>query len=400
MPRYDFQSPTAAAGQGIQDILTKRREEARQALLDEITAKNAEASRAGQEESIKTSKENRARQLFLDSQEGREMGDDLSGLPPELLAEYQRRSLLGPNPNPQPSVSTETDFGGGEAPVVEGQPSVQSTASHSNYYVGNKDQRKTERIRKNIGGVISQMGDPNRSHIENMASLWQASEDPTAPAGLYTAAQPREPKVFVDAYGNAKPIKVDGKSVMAGLGDDPIVRGTYPPQERRDTGTVYGPALDNNGQPIPGKVIMTQNGQLRVVDLPEGVSGVGPRPSNANPNNLILLPEGTSQKIADLRARATPGEGFGGRRPTDLDVEKYYQGVTSAIQTAKVSDPSVRAAVQAIIDTWGQVDPDSGDSLEDTRSAEELADELAQSPGATPREVEEFKRLLLIVRGY
>jgi hypothetical protein len=96
MPRYDFQSPTAAAGQGIQDILTKRREEARQALLDEITAKNAEQQRLASEENIKSSQENRTRQLFLDSVEGREMGEDLSTLPPELLAEYQRRGMREP----------------------------------------------------------------------------------------------------------------------------------------------------------------------------------------------------------------------------------------------------------------------------------------------------------------
>lgn len=162
----------------------------------------------------------------------------------------------------------------------------------------------------------------------------------------------------------------------------------------RDTGTYIGPATGPDGQVVPGKHVIMQNGGLRVVDTPG--FGLGAKPSNAGAGKKgSNISASEANALAKLRGKATPKPGF------MQTVTGGMFGSPSAAQDVDVS--AFNQQVQTTISNY-PASPDVKDTVRDVLAKENpntpTADIIKAHAGVfNPQEMEEFSDLLQSVRG-
>jgi len=365
MGRYNFISPGAAAGDSIVDVLTARRAEERQRLLDEIASKNAEVNRRATESNIKLQGERGEREQLDFADDTWQQGDDLSNIDPVILEIARRTGRLGPAPQgPVPSTSAKVS---GEAEpmddagellgppqtmalprdpnveVVE-PPAMPTPPSHQNYYRGSADDQKRTRVNKNTQAFLDQLkANPDMSEIERIlgANTVQENEG-VLPAGFWNALQEREQFHSYDPETNKLTPQVDaeGKPVRAPRGRDPIIMRSREPRELRDTGQYLGPVMGPDGQPVPGKIMMIQNGRPAIVDLPGGAASIGAKPTAASQSKKDQVPVPLMNAFTNSLGRG-PG---GVRQP----VEKQLQAAQAIISNYP-THPDVRETISDIL---------------------------------------------------
>jgi hypothetical protein len=403
MGKYQFVSPGAAAGAGILELLTQRREEERQRILDEITAKNAESQRAAQEQQIRASQEaveasrgQRERETLKASLPGRELGEDLGSLPPELKELYKKYGMAGAKPKGiTPAVGAEETFLDHPPTEEELDAMAKGAATPAAppeepglYFSGTPQDRKTERIKQAVGNFRpgSAMEGLNRQDIPHWQRVIQAAGmfEQDIPGTAFTSMQPEKPRMFINPVtGQATPILgPDKKPITAGPGDESIIRGEQPRQEYPQSFQMVGTDPDTG----KGIYLNQRTGK-------ESVGGfrVGPRPGTARQAATVkeqdLVPVGTSQKLGDLRGLADR---------SDQDNARYFETATNIIMSARVADPSVRDAALRVLNG---VHPLTNQPLTD-ETAREIGYEMSQTEGATPQEVDQLVRLIYIARGF
>lgn len=316
MGQYNFISPGAAAGAGIEEVLIRQREDARKALLDEVTRANAESQRKATEANIKNQNERLAMEKLGVVEKGLEPNQDLSTLDPETLDILRRYGRLGPGPTqPTPSVSSKVT-GEGESfddagePLDSGvmslprDPNVEvidqgapaQAPSHGKFYVGSPEDRKRERVNKNVESVIQQIkGDPNLSELEKIVRINTALENEgTLPAGFWNALEDEQDVLRYDPVDDSTRVLINpttGKPVRT-RGNQQIIQRSRPPREPRDVGTYLGPAQDMEGNVIPGKAVYTRNGRMVIEDMPAGIGGVGAKPTASSEANRAKIAAG------------------------------------------------------------------------------------------------------------
>jgi hypothetical protein len=400
MGKYDFKSPGAEAGSAIEDLLTKRREEARQALLDQMAQQNAEANRRATEENIRTSKERSLNQEVEAVEAGLEPKDDLSRIEPRLLDVLRQRGRVGQvqvdNPQVETSVSFASPDGMGDF-VTQGEMNLPGALGPDNLstfepnkgpkfieaYLGDRDQRRRERVRDNIGRVISSMGDVNVSPAERMMALYQAMETDTGnpPAGIWDLFEPGQEVVAYDE-ATGKFMDPSGKVLTKLPKNARVVERPRPPQGVHQSFS-YAGVDPKSGLPIvmgsrPGEgglPVMFSGGQPYA-------GAIAPKPTATSGKPQDILPDGAVKELAALRAKADR---------SDQDGRNYLESVANRISIAKVL-PDVKTAVRDVMSTIGT-------PQEDTRTAQEIAAEMKQDPEATDEEIMQFINLLIMVRG-
>lgn len=253
MPTYSFTSPGAAAGQAMQDVLTQRREEARQRLLDEIAAKDAESTRAARaaqvkatEESVLASQAQREKERLAIATEGLKPGADA---PPGFEEAFQKAGLMvAPSIEETPAepLPFQTPLVGEEVQGIEGlldigQP-VKPEAKRGGYRGTEEQQDKARRVEqaKKVFGVFQ---DTAASKPEKTAALIQAIlESGDIPAGGFAPilASPEPPKGrFAFDPVNKKSIPMLDPSGRQITTEEDVMELSYPPRGPAESPLIF-----------------------------------------------------------------------------------------------------------------------------------------------------------------
>ena len=373
MARYNFTSPGAEAGAGILDILTQRRLEERQRMLDEIAAKDSESRRAQTEQQIKASQEavqGAAQQRELTQlaagEEGLEPGDQP---PADLMNLFQKYGKVrAPKmeevpgevvPFQNPQVGEVGDITG----PMEGVGEVVKPKFTKGGYVGSKEDRTRKRRFDQMGNVIGSMSDENVPYMEKLLRIAQAIEDPNLPGTFYTALDREQPQYTIDDETGKISRAVDpvtNEPIRGSSRVTHIPRPYRPLREPRTAGTFLDrPVIDEaTGKPDPTKAFMIQDGQLTVVPVPSGLR-MGARASTAKPT---MVPAGLRQEYAKALADLEASKPWYSDTPS-TETETKVNNLRQAI-IGYATSPSVKEAVR--------------DTLEDPASANVPANAMAE----------------------
>ena len=426
--RYDFQSPGAAAGAGLLDVLAKQRVEARQALLDEVAAKDSESRRAmdaaniaQSNDAMLTAKQNRVSARFRDAAPQLRMGQDVSTMDPELLEYMQKNAMLSPDARPPvPSVETSEELTGlkpeafdlafdpndksehsvtiDPAEARPATPKPAKPANHGKYYRGGEDEIKQNKIVADTNAAVAYINShPEMSHLERTTLLANARQDKSV-NDVYD--RPDRPQmIFSQDDGTLKEAPpINGKVPMVPSGQNNVLTHTRPPLARADTGSfIPYPPTGPDGKPLSGKVLVMKNGRVEMVDIP-GMSGVGERPGT---------------------------RGVGGKKGVDAVHPSIMTNLTNTLSKKNAPPEAVTQAKQAVISTWGTTDdvrdtvqelfdgainPKTGKHEFDKRTLAELVEDMSApdengqftftKPDGTldQEQLEQFIRLLSAIR--
>lgn len=383
--RYNFVSPGGEAVDALEGLMTQRKAEARQAMLDEIAKQNAESTRALQQRQIDAADLEAA-------QYGLTMGQDVSQIDPKYLEILKKHNMVGANPVPKPSVSTDTEFsmpGPVDGSFEEGQPTAQAEAAPATpedtgiYFSGRPEERDRERIKQQIGSVIGQLNDPNLSELEKFIMISAAMEDKNGlPAGAYAASQPRNPfMVFDEESGKFDSVPgPDGKPMLAGPGDSPIIRRGYRPNDPQGSFS-YAGTDPKSGLPV---IMNNRTGVLSVGNI-----AVGAKPTAAS-ELRSKIPPTLYNALATARGKAAPSAGIfgvGGGRVDPKGNEQYRQAQLNIVNAAPVT-PDVKDTIIDVIN-----DPEAAG----TPTTEIIE---AHKGVFNEKELDEFSQLLFLVRDY
>lgn len=184
---------SAVAGQ-LQNILTQKRVEARQAMLDELNRKNVESEMSYRDENAKSLAENRAAQAQFRTENANktflgELGDNPSPLDPQTAA---RLGKIAPNrlqttPAGSTLPSTQAPLAGvlpgAQAPELPNQttqsPAVDRPASYQ--YTGSPAYQKQHDTQKKLEDLIDDSSLSSEERMLRMSTLFPNSD----PAPMY-----------------------------------------------------------------------------------------------------------------------------------------------------------------------------------------------------------------------
>lgn len=404
MGRYDFESSGGNAGAAVLDILTKRRAEDRQKMLDEIMSKNSASQRAGEQERILASQQEREQSSVDSAAKNFDINADLSSVAesnPDLFRAMQKRGMTGQKaPGTTPSVSTETSFSDVNGNKLEGDepaegvpatlPSRTSIPQIQSFFRGNAEQQKAERIKTQRSKALADItSNPKMSRLEQVMSLANAGEE-QLPGTAYSSTQPEKPYYIFDQdtgkLTQADPI--NGVVPTAGPGDPSVLTHTRPPQPQRQHFQYAG--TDADGNPMN---LNTDTGEY---STGRGNAGkIGPKPSNAGsgaagkrgrqsvPANILM----------DMRKALTP---TAGRPPDPNAVAQATNNLVASYDTV----PDVKDTVLAILD--GFMDPKTQEMRPDNRTRQQLiadhADAFTKADGSVDEAaLAQFAELLSLI---
>lgn len=257
-------TPGSAVADQLQQILTRKREEARTNLLERLNVANVGSEmqyRAEQAASAKEQRQAHAR--------------DYEAQAAQRKAESEERALVSKRfSDLQQRLAVEPDY------LSKMDPTVRFMTLRSVFPKG-------EQVPANLS--------------EQMAPLMTYHEQ-------------------TDKYTPA--VGPDGKPIMGKPGERPMIQ-TRPPIGPQDHGSFIGPAIGPDGKPVPGKFVVMQNGKMNIVDQP-GIAGVGNRVNVNTNNNQNGLPY--DQRAADNFIRELGGIKDKQRRTAAA--QKFLNGIS------------------------------------------------------------------------
>lgn len=391
MGKYDFQSPGAAAGDQVRQILNQQQAEQRQALLDEIARQNSESQRnyeAAQTDSVKTRDELSKLEV---ASKGLQPGADVSTNPNlELFKKYGKVSGQRPA-GTNPVVTTTSEFGGGEdqsipletgpqeqasapeelSPILGSRPAGTPKAPDPFYFQGDPEDQKRDRITANLGKVMSEINaDPKMSYMDRMLRIQQATEGENMPGQFYSALQPQLPMdVFNQETGKLRPAtRENGEPIMTQPGDSPIINWSRPPRVPAPHNAFVGMSPD-------GKSGITYNpitDGFNTRALPQG--GMAPKPSPASGNKNLPSPA-EFVNLAKLAIKATPNPGsFSQGLPKPGDVAAYNQALNAIIARYPVNKDILQTALDIVAKEPDATLPELMENYTDSFDENELAE--------------------------
>lgn len=370
MGKYDFTSPGAAAGSGIMEVMTQRRAEARQRMLDEIAAKDSESERNLRDIQGQTAKTQSEIAQFEEARKNWHAGQQVTGPMADIAAKY---NALGKDPNqPTPQVSTEESFSVPddpsaqvEQPVGPNQPvTLPKADTGSNFYQGSQEDQTRERRRANMDRVKQAIAaHPDMSEMEKMLTVSQALEDPNLPGEFWkTLEDPQAVNSFDPVSNKVTPLMgKDGKPITT-RGNQTIIDRGRPP---------VGPQPQFVGTDSKGKIVWGQQGSAYTWDengkkVPYN-GEIEAKPTNASKSAGETIPPALLNRATTARAafektrtRLIRPNGDAGARSA------FTEAATSAVGALKDLPPNVYSVFAQIIndpsaDTTPTTDIVSGD---------------------------------------
>jgi hypothetical protein len=409
MSEYNFVSPGRCSRRWHSSILAQARAEQRQKLIDEITAKNAASQRAENEQQIAASKAAMSRSQHQQDIEdlnvaanGLDVGEDLSNNP--QLELFKRYGLVGPKPaGTTPVVSTSESVSG-----VQGQPDVpvdstpttitdaptpSQTPPGTNYFVGRPEDRKRERVKRQVGDMISTLGDPNIPNWQRMLAIYNATEQ-DIPANAATSMQPEKPMFTVSSSGKITPVTDPSthKPMTAPPGDSPFIHLPTPPQ---------GAQPQFIGTDADGRPVFASGGEVFTHDkdghrVPYNAA-LGAKPSsNTSANKLVHVPvnavnsyKAAVNKVQQAQANAP----LWGENTALTAAQQNMQSVQGSI-ISLVPNPELQGHLAKII----------ASPVAKERSTEEIVKQLSdymaqQGKPIDPKTQQVIREILMITLG-
>lgn len=276
---FNTMTPGSAVSDTLQQILLRRKEEARQKMLDDLNAKNlahqqqmALENLSLDQQKLRQSQSDSDRNYAINVANALAGGADVDSMDPEVRRHGMAFGKILPT---QPPAQTEsvrlkiTDPDTSETIATEqfpGQaaPSAQPTG------------------RRVLGDNTYEQ---NRSRQEAVSQLLSSVTDPLT-RQLILAGEARLPNQAIDSMipRNAVVLGYDGKSSKIPLQQNDVV--TNQPQRPVGPAESWTPiGLDQSGAPV---MVSNRAGAKRV-PLPEGVESIGPRPGTSSGNTAAAL---------------------------------------------------------------------------------------------------------------
>lgn len=403
MARYNYLSPGTAAGEGLLEVLTQRRDEERQRMLDEITKQNAEQnrksaeqSRAATQQQIEESKQRSELATLGIQEEGLEPGDDIPVGQEKLFEKYGKvrptRVIDTPGtpvPYQTPPFGEEDTVRGLAGPLdmgtVLGAPIFQKGG-----YAGTQAQRDRDRRTAKVKEIQGKLN-PDLSTQEIQGLLLEAeAAGVNVDAGTWREAT-RKPRVHVSFDDFDGKYRDTGGNVLSEVPEDAIVtrrprtpQGRSGPQPRLFTKKNPNGTQENRwihpGQEIPSG--FRQGNQL------------------ASEMSNDLVPQNILRQAAILMGAADePGP------KGDLAYSKWHALVSAFLAEVETADPTINQAVQDVLDGFYPFPDDWAISgpfpdPDNPPTAEELSEMYRGVEGVTEVEREQFHRLVKGLRGY
>lgn len=389
--RYDFNSPLAMGGAAMSEFFQQQKEEKRRQMLAELEKAQFEEQKRVHADQRRLTDEQIAESLLKReltelevATKGWMPGQDASTLPPNLQEIGRKRGLFGPQFRPPvPSVTTDehVTLPDGTSAVPEGAPQPQTPVANQApaglYFRGHEEDIARQRRLANVGSVAHILSDPNISPSEKMLALYKASEDKDVPAQMYSALGERPAYVHSAETGKTTRAETpDGKPIMTGA-QNPIIETGFRP--RQPAAFQLAPWPSAKGHPISFNQYTNkyeENPNITVglrTGAPAGGSGA------------YALPAAVMNKLADLRAKATPPE----------------PGIWSRISGGTPEVPEAASAayyqyLDSIIGNYvnkGMISPNMGllvrNALDDERLDEYSIEQIIEAYKATGKITEE-----------
>lgn len=395
MGRFDFVSPGAAAGSAIEDILTKRRDEQRRAMLDELSVKGAETNRRATEANIEAQRQRQERETLEQVLPTLEQDDSVENHPQRALLE--KYGYLGKKPTP--NVETSTSFAapdgmgdfvtqGGEMSLPGGfnadntTPQPPSGAIGNFFFKGTQKQREDNKRIARVNELRAQLSNPNLSRQERAGIMMQAEAehiDMSGPAWSAVTRDPQETVVFDEATGTFK--DAAGKVISK------VPENAKVERQRRAPAGPRGPAPVLFKDSKTGKRSWITPGQ----PVPEGYV----RDSGNQSQQQHVVPAALRTNLNMWRAK------MGEKKPGAAD--GFYQAQQSIISDYSqrgLASPDVVSAIRDVMDdlnvpeqTWGDYFT-NGSRDNKPPTYDEIVQGHEDNFFSTPEELEQFKDLL------
>lgn len=353
----------------LDNILTTRKAEQRQAMLDEISKRNVESEITSRDENTKSLADQRSaladeHYLKMIQDSGFDPDQDLSKIDPRMLAVAEKTGYIKHSRlSPTPSVSTSEDFRSatddprtqstydgpnanepsftmpGDTSTTTGSP----TEEQGTFFKGTREDQEANRLQTDMQPLIESgfFTDPKVSDIQKMLTinrLFRQKPTTTEFTGLL------KPK------GNRYVMGMDGKVTQA-TGPDGTPLGTedqITPVPRPATAPApsfsYGGVDPKTGMPIS---MDNRSGHFRVAPATELPNGIAPKPTAASQGNGLTSADVTL--LGKLRAKAVASPGIvsaGAPNPRDVAAfDQVIEGITSKYHAS----PNVKAAIRDLL---------------------------------------------------
>lgn len=333
MPYEGFTSPGAAVANTLADILTQKRLESRQAMIDRLNEENIRSQMADRETNRKIQEENaktNAARYAAESEQwkanaaernermfgeklknlGLQQGDDLSQLAttnPDLYNELKQRMYVTET---TPSVQTNTElppgpwagqYGTGAPPSLDPDQSFsmpESSGPMSKLFRGTRDEREETDQRSRLTALANspefQKANPTNRYLMARAI------DPKIPANASWLANPEDVEAqlqtFDEVIGKYKGATDEaGKPIMGKKGERPVI-WTRPPQAPTPANAqLYRDEKTNQWWAYDGKTRAWEP-----VASPKGQEPPNPSTTNRPPTATGVKPQTFEIKQTDL----------------------------------------------------------------------------------------------------
>lgn len=359
MPNYDpYMTPGSAVADSLQEILSQKRMDARQAMLDQLTSNRADLDRQNTLSLIKEREDNTAsnkmaREALAKDREAQENNRFLEQFGPEqpiVGSDLERIQKIAPS---------MVEPGQAAAPQFDYEGEADTSAQPTRFYGRPEDRRKydeTQRKQKALDDLMTKI-DANghmRQDPNSPLTMWLAAAEaglPTPPEHILNPPKKVPGMYFDEATSKTHPF-LDEKNqpilVNEGTAPHMVPRPTREPRDPVDHGTYLDrPVMGPDGQPDPHKIITMVNGHPVVQVIPDGFS-LGAKPGSRKP---IGLPAGAVSAIAKLRAAARPSDptlGMGGGYVKPEALTALKSSLSSLLYNLPLS-PQIKQMAQDIL---------------------------------------------------
>lgn len=434
---YLTMTPGSAVAGQLQQILTSKRLEARQALLDSLNQKNVESQIADRDENTKTNQayreslaENHKVQEELRKAEADKIrlgnfGETPGPVGPEDAAFLQRvaptRIQSAPGANTLPSTQAPM-----AAPIMAGQPSqtrpigsAQAQQPDTSLPTGMTPSPSVPD--KSVPATNMYMGSPSYQKQHEAQQKLEALADPKS--GFSSLSPEQQLLKIATIFPNADPnavlerlmtsksqaapgrlILVDGDTRQAtDTSTGKPFKGTIGPNDHVQTiahsprvppehdKVIWDrPVLNPDGTPNPGKLYVERpNGSINIIDAP---GGTHPGDKNTKPAKPLVIPPTQATNLGKLKAMAMPKTGMLWDSPPDPQaLSAYHTAMNTTVYNAvKDQSPAFQALAQHIVKELQ--DPNTDPKL----TVEEIINE--QGEGLTPVEKNNLRTILEVIK--
>lgn len=403
MPRFDFRSPGASAAEAIQELLTQRKMEARQAMLDKLSEENmqhqwkasdAQIDIATRGQKIAEDRERREADAQTETTWRNQIGDlpddanleSLKESNPELYNELVKRNMRRVEPSKTPMVSSATSYSPtpkmgplsddelanealGAATNIEAPTQAGPEIPGGEFFVGTKDFQKQRRREAEYDRIMQNPDFAKADELTKAMMLAKIDEKFNIPESAI--AGPR--RVIPIPPGSRTPVELGPR--------DQAIEMNYPPQVGAWSRPVFIGMQGSNA------VMQQPDGSISLQPVP-GTGELEGKPGTVSGNRPVAPPQAWAAFNASLR-RGT------NERDEDWDVRKQAGRTALVSQVQTLSPPTKQWLVGAIGKLNSSIDAGRPlPTLEILVSAANADLTANQLPPLTPREVADLQSVL------